>query len=415
MHSTIFKYIFISLLTIISFNTANSKEIWERTGTFDGEKSGVVLSIGTSKNGNVFACVNTGAPVFQSTNSGKSWQKSTLPSNNYINDFATKDTMMFAASLNGIFRSFDNGLTWKLSNSGLTTLNIKSIIVTSNGILFAGTRGNGIFRSNNNGDTWIPSNKGLSNLKINAIVSLDSNNLIVATDGEGLFFTKNGGSTWEAGSSEVRLNYVLTLAISPKGYLYAGTDNYGVFRTKNMGNSWEEMMADITGKVNYISITPNNKIYVGTFEKGIFYSSDDGNTWTVENEGIDNEPIAVYCLAIAPNGDVYAGTGGGGVYRRTIVNGINDEKDFTITNFNIRTTNKNNIYTTFSVRSRGLINCTLYSVLGERITELINETFVEGKYDIEVNSNSALSSLHGIYYCRFTTSNFNQTKLIYFP
>jgi len=415
MLTIIFRNTFLLFLFIITFNSANSTEVWERTGTFDGEKSGVVLSMGTAKNGNIFACVNTGAPVFRSTNSGGSWQKSSLPSNNYINDFATKDSMMFAASLNGIFRSFNNGLTWKLSNSGLTTTNIKSLTITSNGIIYAGTRGDGVFRSIDNGNTWVSSNTGLSNLKINAIASIDSNNLVVATDGEGLFFSKDGGITWDNGNTEVRLNYVLTLAVSNQGYIYAGTDNYGVFRLKNTENSWENITPQFSGRINTIAITSNNIIYVGTNEIGILYSSDNGITWTIENEGIENSTIAVYCIVVAPNGDVFAGTGGGAVYRRILVNGIENSNDSPKTNFNSIFLINNTIHTSFTLEKKSFVSCTFYSVSGEKIIELINDSFDYGNHKIAHTINSDISYLQGIYYCRFTTPSYNKTQLVYIP
>ncbi|MCH8303733.1 MAG: hypothetical protein IIB94_01235 [Candidatus Marinimicrobia bacterium] len=60
---------------------------------------------------------------------------------------------IFVGTPAGIFRSFDNGDKWSKINSGLTNLDVRTLIIDSNGYIFVGTA-DGIFRSINFGNTW---------------------------------------------------------------------------------------------------------------------------------------------------------------------------------------------------------------------------------------------------------------------
>jgi hypothetical protein len=53
----------------------------------------------------------------------------------------------------GIVRSTDKGMTWNLSNSGLTNLTVRTISKLANGLVLVGTEKGG-FLSNDHGLTW---------------------------------------------------------------------------------------------------------------------------------------------------------------------------------------------------------------------------------------------------------------------
>jgi hypothetical protein len=64
--------------------------------------------------------------------------------------------------------------------------------------------------------------------------------------------------------------------------------------------------------VRKIAINSLGDIYVGT-EGGVFRSTNDGDTWTAINGGLTN--LDVYAVAFNPNGVIFAGTWGNGVFR----------------------------------------------------------------------------------------------------
>ncbi|MBI3258967.1 MAG: hypothetical protein HYZ54_05790 [Ignavibacteriae bacterium] len=403
-------FVFLQCLT-----AANSKEYWEQTGTFDGANSGLIQSIGVASNGHLFACVNNGAPTYRSTDNGVSWQKSSLPSNEYITSFVTKDSMMFAASSSGVFRSLNNGQTWSIQKTGLTDLNIKDLIILENGTLVAGTHNGGIFHSTDSALTWSASNEGLSSLSINSLATLNNNLLIAGTDGGGIFISSDGGTSWKISSNEVQLNYVHSFAINYHGYIYAGTDKFGIFRSKDTCVTWEAVANDISNSINAFVISAQNTIYAGTSQQGVYSSTDEGNSWYPDNDGFDINHLSVYSMVITPNGDIFAGTNGGAAYKKTIIIGI-DDRDFNAgTALNNIIPSNEGFHISFQIERSSTVKCVLYSILGEKVADVINGYFDSGSHTMYISKSaiSRLSSISGMYYCRFETPYYYYTKAFY--
>jgi hypothetical protein len=80
--------------------------------------------------------------VYYSSNRGENWIKiSTGQYFGQIWSLVLADTSLFVASMGlGIFLTQDNGITWTWVKDGLTNLNVRSLYVTDNNYLFAGTR-----------------------------------------------------------------------------------------------------------------------------------------------------------------------------------------------------------------------------------------------------------------------------------
>jgi photosystem II stability/assembly factor-like uncharacterized protein len=85
-------------------------------------------------------------------------------------------------------------------------------------------------------------------------------------------------------------------------------------------------MPDQRGLINFrfsvLAINSSGHIFAGA-DAGIFRSTDNGNSWTAISTGLPNliNPAAPLLfgqsLAIAPDGFVYAGSAGSGVFRST--------------------------------------------------------------------------------------------------
>ncbi len=178
------------------YRTANAGQTWSKTTTPEQLQSvtSIAQDTRTGKTniwyhgtGEYYAIVSastvqaSGNGIYKSTDSGQSWQllpstvsnsPTTLYANNdfdfvwdvvvdhtdYIND------VVFAAVINGIYRSKDGGATWEPVLGGDTTVSTgqmaryTSVSITPSGILYAAVSGNrsysGIWRSADQGDTW---------------------------------------------------------------------------------------------------------------------------------------------------------------------------------------------------------------------------------------------------------------------
>jgi len=68
--------------------------------------------------------------------------------------------------------------------------------------------------------------------------------------------------------------------------------------------------------IQTLAVTPDGILYAGSFGMGLFRSSDKGLTWESLNRGL-TDPF-ILCLAVTPGEHVYAGTMRGGVYRLSL-------------------------------------------------------------------------------------------------
>lgn len=76
-----------------------------------------------------------------------------------VNAFTTMDTIIFAATDRGVFRTTDNARTWNLFSNGLEGVRVLSL-TTLRGLVVAGTT-NGVYVSEDTGKTWHSANRGI--------------------------------------------------------------------------------------------------------------------------------------------------------------------------------------------------------------------------------------------------------------
>jgi len=227
----------------------------------------------------------------------------------------------------------DNGDHWMAMNTGLTNLNVTSVVINpvNPATLYAGSYDIGVFRSTDSGGTWSAVNTGLTGHPVYSLaINLKTpSTLYVGTD-IGVFRSTNSGDTWRALTSlpntELNNRGVHFLAIDPKAptTLYAGAE-VSVFRSTNSGSTWTEFGPVALGTVISLVINPLTPTtqYAGA-GGGVFRSTDSGSTWSAPNTDFPQYTTA-YCLAIDPKTPaiLYAGTlngnagTGSGVFRST--------------------------------------------------------------------------------------------------
>lgn len=121
-------------------------------------------------------------------------------------------------------------------------------------------------------------------------------------------------------------------------------EKYAKYKVGNpLGLTWEEMGPDnVGGRTRAILIdkrdATSNTLYAGGVSGGLWKSTNGGSTWSKvtlynQNGSVDNTNLAISCIAQAPNGTIFVGTGeglamfsghnqntgqpGGGIYRCT--------------------------------------------------------------------------------------------------
>lgn len=280
--------------------------------------------------------------------------------------------IIYAATDQGIFRSFDRGLAWTPANDGLSNPNVFAIAVDARmpERVFAGTENPGVlYKSVDGGANWSRSDVGLSSGWVTSVVidHADSSRIYAGTP-SGLFVTEDGGERWRIAltvhNARPALNPTTPAAILVAAYGGRVPDG-GFFHSADHGATWAEFTAlryiprplsiavdpqnsatllaagqaasefdqlaiSVDGGTHWVIRTGPSlprQILFDSVSPGVVYgisqtgavvrSRDSGQSWIPLYPTLSNQVVTT--LAIDPTGTtLYAGTLGGGVYRLDI-------------------------------------------------------------------------------------------------
>jgi ligand-binding sensor domain-containing protein len=194
-------------------------------------------------------------------------------------------------------------------NSGLGENLIKAIVVGCNGKIYAGTANSGLLVLD--GGNWFQFSTANSEIPGNSILSMAMQGdgaLWIGTNGQGLArFTEAG---WDIFTTSHGLPHNRIWAIAydrKKNDVWVGTSN-GLARYNAGG--WTTFAGLLPSVAVYaIAIAPEGKIWLGTADGLIVFDGDTWQQYTPENSGLLDK--TVLSLAIDKAGRVWAGTPAG--------------------------------------------------------------------------------------------------------
>ncbi len=382
-------------------------------------------SLKIDRNSNLFACTDSG--LYRSTNTGNDWQ-------NVLHHFPfpsqsmsiTSNGFIFAdESYAGTWFSADQGNSWdSLGNYG----NIFSSNVDSS--IFSWYNEGYLSTSIDYGNKWSLVDSG-SSIKFNPDhIALNTDGDFFASKSFWLLHSTDYGKTWK----DTVFFYdplhtdINEIAFDTKGYVYIASD-IGIFKSTDDGNNWVNINYDLPLSISYMAanangqieviqycapivksllILRNDKVYIG-YENGVYYLDEINKTWISYN---DNFNPSICSLAIDPDGYLYAATSNGTVFKTPqSVTGINDitktqPKEYSLEQnypnpFNPTTT------ISYSLPKASNVKLTIYNLLGQEVTTLVNSFNQAGKHSIQFNAAKLAS---GVYICSIKADNFSAAK-----
>jgi photosystem II stability/assembly factor-like uncharacterized protein len=200
----------------------------------------------------------------------------------------------------GVWKTTDNGMTWRELSSGLIRLGVSSIVIhpTNPDIIYIGTGdrdagdalGYGVWRSTDGGQTWTARNTGMGNVTVNEVMMdpTNSNRLIAAASNGRIYRTTDGGANWSQS---------LSLGTNPKDIAFHPTDSNIIYASSTRfyksidgGATFTQITSILptTAQRMAIAVSPNqpNWVYLlaggSTGLVGIYRSTDSGTNFSTQ-------------------------------------------------------------------------------------------------------------------------------------
>jgi len=263
--------------------------------------------------------VNPVVGVFDSRDGGETWSHSAWPQGRHFSIVTEPETcgvVRYVAAGNGLFRTTDDGRTWRITTDWQQTEIQEATVNTMNPSIILSATPYGIFRSTNRGDTWSEASEGLSQ-RFTSSIRFDRTNLLVALAGteSGVYISEDGGISWKPTNLDKPIRSVRQSPDNP-GIWVAGLQHNGAAVSNDFGRTWQ-LSPGLDGKTIYqIEFGVNEEeLWAGGWEVGVWYSPDLGKTWEHRSEGITYPYIHGIAVSRKMPGTLWAGSMGGGLFR----------------------------------------------------------------------------------------------------
>lgn len=251
--------------------------------------AGFLSAVGIDANGQVF--VGTPGGLVRSRDNGQTWTLVDSSLTSVTGFVFISDTLLFLSRSGsasdtpiGVFRSRDGGATWRPSDQGLGSISVADIARAPNGVLYVATTSAGVYRSTNDGGHWTAINAGLPSSVLQMLAINSRGDVFTASiDRIGVYRLLAGATTWE--QTGLPVSRYLSLLVTPGDTLHASTTGDGVVRSGDNGSSWVQLIEGFWGAPVLALHNSGDFIWAGT-TRGVFRSSDEGDNWPKLSEGL---------------------------------------------------------------------------------------------------------------------------------
>lgn len=263
-------------------------------------------------NATTIVAVAEDSGVVRSTDGGAHWSAmmNGLPTR-YVSSFASNTRGdLFAGTIgSGIYRMLAGTDVWtrvdtSAPKGALARVPAITISRTDN-VLFAATLEHGVYRSSDNGVTWRNFNVGLGIMNVNAITCSDDNVVYVRCVGGGMFRHAANWDEWRGINEGLEDPYVTTVASHRGGTVLIGTRNGSVYRLSDRQNAWDNISGNIPGYyITEMASTMSGVVLAGT-KSGLYRCNLTTRQWTLADSALAG--TYVRSLAVMPDGTVFIG------------------------------------------------------------------------------------------------------------
>jgi len=216
--------------------------------------------------------------VYESTNGGQTWAKTTLAGSDAMSLASAPDSTVWASGHDVLALSNDGGETWStVLPQGLPSLDIHAFAVdpADSRNLYAAIAGHGLYRSTDGGTSFDLVTDDVGASVVSLVLTHDGE--LLASDSErGLLRSADGGRTWD----QLMTTRLLGLAVNPERpgtVLAAGP---GVLLSWDGGRSFKQVL-DVARGAGSVAWAPSNADvgYALGLDGVLYRTFDRGTTW----------------------------------------------------------------------------------------------------------------------------------------
>ena len=189
-----------------------------------------------------------------------------------------------AATIGGVFRSTDGGLTWvptwngyapdAIAPSSVLPVSANNLAHVPDGTAFAQTNA-GLIRSTDDGQTW----QGATQYAYGQGLAVDGMT-VYASSGRTITRSNDSGETWTRGTANIPGDSPYDLVVLADGTVVASAGTAGFHRTVDGGDTWIPATSSFStmNSEGRLVVLPSGRILA--LNGRVMLSQDGGDTWT---------------------------------------------------------------------------------------------------------------------------------------
>ena len=219
------------------------------------------------------------------------WERTIGPVGGRVNDLASNNSYVYAATTNGVYRSDNGGVAWSRMEEGLP-FSFESTVIKAQGdtLMLLGNNYMAdeyiIYKSVNAGDIWYRISLPDSLPYPRAIFLHD--NRIIIDERFRLYSTEDDGLSW---SKDLHIGQPLH---KPTFMTYANQTFYAlvsgrIVTTQDWGVTWDSISLPTLSQAQHLYVDDN--IFILLDDSGVRRSEDNGQTWSDNDETLESTSV----------------------------------------------------------------------------------------------------------------------------
>ncbi len=382
--------------------------------------SAYLYSIKFPSEKNIFAA-GFGGVYAKSADGGYSWNGGYVVVNNktpkisnicFVND----KVGYLSRSYNQVCKTTDGGNTWfaVIKDSSSVSLAFNGLHFVDENIGYVvGKTENSMVKTTDGGNTWSSVVTG-AGVDLYDVYFTDANNGVIIGKNGTVKYTTDGGATWNNSTLNGVPSGALTGASFNDIEFYGTNIGYivGVVNLKTIdgGLTWNYFeLPDPTKQMYKIAAFSADK-WLTAGQLAAFETTDGGTSWVSICDTNVIDVTGLYGVAYDKQGYCWVTSNYSSVFTTAPFVGVDDE--FTnVSSFNLNQNYPNpfnpSTVINYSINEPGLVNLSVFNLLGQKISTLVNKQQNTGSYSVNYDAKN-LSS--GVYFYSLKVNNNSVTK-----